>query len=357
MPTIIDLGKLRFNFAGDWVSGTVYEFNDVVKYGGNVYVYKYALKEAGHLPTEDVYWALLVEGISFTGVYSTVTTYKAGEVVIYGGRTYVAIDASTNTPPPNPTYWSMLSDGVQYEGDYDNSTSYQKNDMVLYGSNVFIAKSSTLGNLPTNPTYWDELISGIDPQGAYNNAVTYYPNDIVAYGAGLYRALSLTIGNEPTNATYWESFVGGMRTRGSWATATTYYVGDIVRYGGNTFSCTAVHASTSFASDLSASRWTKFNGGLRYRDTWLTGTSYLADDIIYDGTASTYIALQDFVGGVSVAADVSAGNLALLARGGNDTGIPAVSSTTYNKILSNNGTSLVWADADFLRYVDISFGS
>ena len=39
MATIIDLGKLRFHFAGEWSSGTTYEINDIVKYGGNVYVY------------------------------------------------------------------------------------------------------------------------------------------------------------------------------------------------------------------------------------------------------------------------------------------------------------------------------
>jgi len=39
MAQIIDLGKLRFNFAGDWNVATTYESNDVVRYGGNIYVY------------------------------------------------------------------------------------------------------------------------------------------------------------------------------------------------------------------------------------------------------------------------------------------------------------------------------
>ena len=39
MPTIIDLGKLRFQFKGTYSAGTQYELNDVVKYGANLYVY------------------------------------------------------------------------------------------------------------------------------------------------------------------------------------------------------------------------------------------------------------------------------------------------------------------------------
>ena len=49
MSQLIDLGKLRFHFAGDWNQATTYESNDIVKYGGNVYVYTYALKTSGQL--------------------------------------------------------------------------------------------------------------------------------------------------------------------------------------------------------------------------------------------------------------------------------------------------------------------
>ena len=43
MTQLIDLGKLRFSFAGEYNNSTVYESNDIVKYGGNVYVYTYGL--------------------------------------------------------------------------------------------------------------------------------------------------------------------------------------------------------------------------------------------------------------------------------------------------------------------------
>ena len=69
MSQIIDLGKLRFHFAGDYDATTMYEVNDIVKYGGNVYVYTYALKASGNVPTDTTYWALMVDGFKFQSVY------------------------------------------------------------------------------------------------------------------------------------------------------------------------------------------------------------------------------------------------------------------------------------------------
>ncbi len=62
MTQLIDLGKLRFHFVGDYSSSTNYESNDVVKYDSNNYVYTYGLKTTGNLPTNTTYWALMLEG-------------------------------------------------------------------------------------------------------------------------------------------------------------------------------------------------------------------------------------------------------------------------------------------------------
>ena len=59
MPQLIDLGRIRFSFLGEYSSGTTYEINDVVRYGANAYVYKFATPAAGNLPTNTTYWAAL----------------------------------------------------------------------------------------------------------------------------------------------------------------------------------------------------------------------------------------------------------------------------------------------------------
>jgi hypothetical protein len=177
MAQLIDLGKLRFHFAGEWASGTTYERNDIVKYGGNVYVYTHTLKTSGNLPTDTAHWALMVEGFKFEGVFDSGTAYQVGDAVSHGGKVYVSILGRTGQTPPNSTHWSQSADGIQYEGDYNNTTAYQKNDMVTYGSSVYMATQDTTGNLPTVTSHWDQFVEGVSPEGIYNNSTAYVPGE------------------------------------------------------------------------------------------------------------------------------------------------------------------------------------
>ena len=83
-----------------------------------------------------------------------------------------------------------------------------------------------------------------------------------------------------TNPTEWEVFSTGVRTRGDWTTATDYAINDIVAYGGNTYVVLEGHTSGTFATDLAAGKWQKFNSGIRYMGNWTTGTDYKKDDIV-----------------------------------------------------------------------------
>jgi hypothetical protein len=127
MTQIIDLGKLRFHFAGEWLDASVYEPNDVVKYGGNIYVYIYGMKMAGNLPTLTSHWALMVKGFDFNGVFDAATAYRVGEAISYGGKVYISIADSVGQVPPNSAVWSQFVDGIQFEGEYAAETAFQKN--------------------------------------------------------------------------------------------------------------------------------------------------------------------------------------------------------------------------------------
>jgi hypothetical protein len=166
MTQIIDLGKLRFHWADAWNSSTEYELNDVVKYGGNAYVYTNAVATTSNLPTNTTYWKTMVEGINFLGVYSSGTAYKPGDSVTHGANLYLCENPSTGNTPPNATYWSKLASGIQYEGAYSSSTNYQKDDIVSYGGSVYIALSDFINFVPTNATYWAKLVDGTYPAQA-----------------------------------------------------------------------------------------------------------------------------------------------------------------------------------------------
>ena len=173
MTQLIDLGKLRFYFAGSYNSSVEYELNDVVKYGGNVYTYTHALATTGNIPTNTTYWAVMVEGINFLGTYSTGTGYKPGDAVTHGANLYLCENPTTGNTPPNSTYWSKIASGIQYEGAYSSGTQYQKDDIVSYGGSTYIALRDTIADQPdTSASDWAKLVDGTYPdQDGKNNYI------------------------------------------------------------------------------------------------------------------------------------------------------------------------------------------
>lgn len=384
MAQLIDLGKLRFHFAGQWSSTTQYELNDIVKYGGNVYLYVYTLATVGNLPTDNSFWTILVEGIRFQGAYDEGAAYKVGDGMAYGGVVYICVHDSQGNNPPNPTYWSQFADGVQYEGQWSNSANYQKNDIVVWGGNTYIAKQDSTNHKPNDISYWDPFIQGVDATGVYNPATTYVPNQLVVYGNTYYICNNETTGNPPTDTDYWSLYLqglgpqgvwsetttyykndividgstvyiykydtpsdghpvtaieywqvltSGIHVRGDWAPSTQYYSGDVVVRGGSTYITSQFHASSiNFATDLSDGKWTKYNSGVRYRGAWAAHTDYIEGDIITDGE-NARIANMDFTSGSYLADNESSWDM--LAKGA--TGILPAMGGKAGYVLGTDG--------------------
>ena len=338
MATIIDLGKLRFEYRGEWSNSTTYEANDVVKYGGNLYVYKYGLKTSGNIPqTASLYWDLMVEGFKFEGAYDSDTTYNVGDGFSYGGIVYITTANSVSgTRPPHASY-STFTDGIQYEGDYNNSTQYQKSDIVKYGPKSYIAKSDpTIGQNPlvsakwdvfsdgisfdndydSNLTYkpgqvvkwgpnsyiaqndvsagdspnvagnWNSIMEGQEWKDSYAPSTKYYKNEIVKWGAQGYRAKRDNIFNSQpdNNPTDWQLISEGFLPKGAWDSATQYYKNDAVQYGNNFYR--AIQYSLNQVPDTATTYWEELTSGVNTRGAWTNGTVYYEGDVVIDGNKS-----------------------------------------------------------------------
>ena len=352
MGQILDLGKLRLSFQGNWAPATIYEYNDCVRYGGNVYVYVYPVNEAGRIPTLTNFWSLLVEGIKFTGVYSAATAYKVGDGIAYGGKVYIAIADGTANTPPNATYWSQFADGIQYEASYSAAATYQRNDVVTYGGSAYIAKIDGTGNNPINTTYWDKLVDGISFAGAWSSATAYAAGRVVSYGANTFKATTNSTNELPTlangalNSGYWEVFTEGFRTKGTWTPATEYFINDIVIRGGTSYVCLLRHASGTFATDLSALRWARFASGFQWKNAWTSTTAYVKDDIVKNATGSVYIAAQDHTAGSDFTTDLTDGKWQVFVVGASDV-LPALEAGDTGRSLTVNaaGNAIDWIGA------------
>jgi hypothetical protein len=287
----VDLGRLRFFYQGAYSGATEYELNDVVKYGGNVYVYKYATPATAQVPTNTTYWDLMVPGFNFEGVYGSGTAYQPGDVVTYGGVAFICILTSTGNAPTNATYWSTISDGIQFEGAWSSSTNYQENDVVTYGSNIYIALRDTIDDAPD------------------------------------------------TSASDWAVLAEGLNYRSAWSGSVVYYINDIVNRGGSTYICLLKHTSGTFTTDLAASKWQILTEGFRYRGEWAGNTTYLINDIVYYGV-STYRANAEFTSDATTFEDDE--DWELFALGAD---IPSQASNS-GSFLTTDGSSLSWAAVD-----------
>jgi len=196
-------------FKGDWAGSTFYKLNDLVKYGA--YQYRCILQ---HTSTSDFAigsnWQIYSEGLQWEDTYNAGTTYQDGDVVSYGGYTYVYINATPgagNTPTDN-SYWDVVTTGYNNTGDYSHGTSYKTGDVVRYGGYSFVSKTNHSSQYPTDTngttdsTNWELIVKGFNYiTGGYQSANTYNIGDVVRYVSSSYvmikdRQINVTPGTD-----------------------------------------------------------------------------------------------------------------------------------------------------------------
>ena len=216
-------------FKGDWAGSTFYKLNDLVKNGAFQYRCKLQHTSASTFAIGSN-WQVFTEGLQFEDSYSSSTTYQDGDVVSYGGYAYVYINAtpaSGQTPTDN-SYWDILTTGYNNEGDYSYIKTYKTGDVVRYGGNSYVSKTNHVGDYPTNTsgvtnsTNWELIVKGFDYQSAaYSSSTTYNIGDVVRYTSSTYlmikdRQINVTPGSD---GTVWQLIAQGdsgavMNTRG-----------------------------------------------------------------------------------------------------------------------------------------------
>ncbi len=111
------LGRIRFVWKGDWSASTTYYKDDVVSYGGRTY-----LCVKGHTADSDFYtdldviptkWNQFSDGVEWKGEWQQLTLYKENDLVKYGGFIYICTNGHTS---------STVSNGLEYDLDLGDSS-------------------------------------------------------------------------------------------------------------------------------------------------------------------------------------------------------------------------------------------
>ncbi len=313
-------------FEGVYDAGATYQPGDVVVYGANSFVA--VQTTTGNLPTNLSFWSPVTQGVQYRSTYDNGTTYRKGDIVAYGGYTYAAKSDSTGNLPTNGTYWDLVNKGYTLIGAYNNGTAYKPGELVTYGGNVYAAKADTTGNLPTSTAQWDIFNKGFNWLGEYAGGTSYAPGDVVKYGARIFLNIQAGSGNLPTNASFWNLLNDGVRSAGTYADITAYLVGDIVRYGGRSYICILGHTSNNATNvePPNATYWQLLAAGMNWRGNYSAVTEYELDDVVnYAGSSWISIA-NDNVGNQP---DASPSQWALVAQTGNLAPILTTTGDTF----------------------------
>jgi hypothetical protein len=304
------LGRIRFVWKGDWVTGTTYYKDDVVRVGGRTFICQIGHSSSADFNTDldfnPTKWNQLTDGESFQGDWSTSTFYQIRDVVKYGGLLYICNDSHTSASTAtagleaDQAKWTLFAEGTDWKGDWSINSRYKVNDIVRYGGYTYIcntyhtsAATSTLG-LEADQANWDVYNPGIEFKGAWSGSfVRYKLNDVVKQGAGLWictQEHTSTASFIADSATYWSEFVKGIEFENAWNIATTYQPGDIVVYGGNQYISKTNHVGS--LPSVNTTDWALFSEGFNFSNAWSISSSYRIGDVITQ-SGYAYLATQD----------------------------------------------------------------
>jgi hypothetical protein len=302
------LGRIRFVWKGAWVTGTTYYKDDVVRFGGKVYLCQIGHTASANFNTDldinPTKWNLMSDGQRWRDDWTISTVYEEGDLVKYGGTIYICIDGHTSAATAalglesNSGDWNTFAEGTEWKGVWNVSTRYKLNDIVRYGGINYLcitghtsAATTALG-LEDATANWEVYSQGQEYRGTWINGTRYKLNDIVKYGAGLwicttYHTAGSTFAGDSAN---WSQYVEGFEFENAWSSGTAYQPGDVVKYGGNNYVSKTQHTNANPVT--SSVDWDLFSEGLSFQQTWSNSTSYKIGEVVTHG-GNNYLAIAD----------------------------------------------------------------
>ena len=264
-----------FNWKDTWTANYRYRVNDIVRDGGIMYVcitgHTSAATNALGLEADQAKWQYAHKGIDYRSDWTTGTRYKVNDVVKDGGGIWICITHHTSQTyfTDDQAKWSQFVEGLEFEDSWDPGTRYQPGDMITYGGYSYVAITNNLEKRPIdNPTDWDLFTTGFrfrEDWGDDSTNEEYHVGDVVRLGGYTYLCKADSSGHRPPNATYWERLNSGMYWKNAHADATLYDAGDTVRQGVSSYICVAGHTSNTGvndpASDGPGNFWNLLAGG------------------------------------------------------------------------------------------------
>ena len=303
--------EFNSNWTGDWVNATLYKQGDIVRYGATTYRCLVQHTSATLLETNLVNWEIVEAGIEFKGTWSPSSVrYKTNDVVKYGPDLWIANRGHTSALPFDATAdientlpsWRLWIPGPEYTTTWSSSTVYQLGEVVKYGGYSYVSLIVNNQNiLPTAPgSAWEVVTTGYSFQNDWLVGTAYKIGSVVRRGGNLFEAIQDNQASDPTNRTISTSYTA------AGSSGTTLIVDDTTGIvpgmiiSGNGFELgqfvTEVDDGTTLTISLApydtiqdgdllditgvnGVNWKLITSGIRWRNRWLVDSTYVVGDI------------------------------------------------------------------------------
>ena len=257
------LGRVKFNWTGDWTVSKSYLIDDIVKFGGNTYVA--ITNHTSTASTSNFYsndlgnWNLHIEGLEQKGEWSAGVYYRVNDLVTFGNVVYRVTTAHTSEGTfIDESKVVEYVKGFKNEGEWDINNEYQSGDVVNYNGSSYVALTTSLAGfqppqylgVSTDPAAkWSILSDGLAGAAQTYTSGTFLRGDLTQYGGNIYRhKLGITTNVSPVqigvgtigDAQYngdavWDLLVKGFNFVGNFSTTFNYKPGHVARYGSDSY--------------------------------------------------------------------------------------------------------------------------
>ena len=303
------LERFKYNWKGDWTTGTAYKRDDVTRVNGKSYVCVIthtasatfredltATLPGSNPPQAQPRWVVMTSGKEFVGEYTQDTAYNIGDIVKYDGILWLCVVPHTATgDPEESSNFEVFADTISYEGEWTSARSYGPNAIVKYNGIKYKAiNSHTAGSsLEDNADDWEVFFEGSEYVNAWASDTTYRLNDIVKYGGTLFKCIEEHLSDNTFNDAAFSVEVFGTQFNGDWNSTVYYNIGDIVRHRGYMYYAVQnSYDSSPFLEDATSQDWILLAKTYYFTGDWAVSNEYKTGDIVLRG-GGLYLALRD----------------------------------------------------------------
>ena len=295
---------INSSWTGAYLPDTLYKEGENAKYGGNVFKCIDDHTSSSNGVINYTKWELAYEGIEFKGEWiATATAYKPNDVVKYGPDLWIcSIDHVSGLPFDSTSKWEIWIPGIEFGSNWSNTTIYQPGEVVLYGGYSYVSKTSNNeGNNPaTDEDNWTLLTTGYDIEGDWSVGLTYKIGSVVRRNGNVYVAVQDSTAEDPTDAlvttTYNATGSSGITLKvastaniyaGMIISGAAFRKGQYVTRVENLTTLTisqAPYASISNGDSLdfigvNGDNWIPIFTGSKWKNRWNAGISYVMNDV------------------------------------------------------------------------------